>query len=76
MNLFCGIDIGSSSIKIAITNEAKELIAFSVSPTGSSFKKKHCPCLKQFTSEKCFHKREYQIHCINRLWQETFPRCR
>jgi len=37
MNYFLGIDIGSTSIKIALLNENNELVASSISPTGSRF---------------------------------------
>ncbi len=37
MKYFAGIDIGSTTIKIAIINEEKELVAKSASPTGSRF---------------------------------------
>lgn len=36
---FVGIDIGSTAIKIAIINKDKEVVAHSVSPTGSLFHK-------------------------------------
>ena len=37
MKYFVGIDIGSTTIKIAIINEEKELVARGASPTGSRF---------------------------------------
>jgi len=37
MEYFVGIDIGSTTIKIAIINEGKELVAKRSSPTGSRF---------------------------------------
>ena len=39
MKYFLGIDIGSTSIKIALLNEQNELSASSTSPTGSRFHK-------------------------------------
>ncbi len=36
---FIGIDIGSTAIKIAMINEQKKLVDFSVSPSGSMFHK-------------------------------------
>lgn len=39
MNYFAGIDVGSTSIKIAITDEANQLIAAHTVPTGSFFHK-------------------------------------
>ena len=39
MKKFAGIDIGSTSIKIAITDEAGELLAHRITPTGSLFHK-------------------------------------
>lgn len=35
MKLFCGIDIGSSEIKIVIVNEQTELVAYCSAPTGA-----------------------------------------
>ena len=37
MPYFVGIDIGSTSIKIAIIDEQGELVALNESPTGSRF---------------------------------------
>ncbi|MCP5063211.1 MAG: CoA activase [Ignavibacteriae bacterium] len=39
MKYFLGIDIGSTSIKIAMINENNELVATNTSPTGSRFHK-------------------------------------
>lgn len=39
MNNFAGIDIGSTSIKIAITDAAGQLLAHKITPTGSLFHK-------------------------------------
>jgi len=37
MKRFCGIDIGSSTIKIALLDESGEVIGSSISPSGSHF---------------------------------------
>jgi len=39
MTCFCGIDIGSTAIKIALIDEAETIVAAQVSPTGSHFHK-------------------------------------
>ncbi len=39
MNYFAGIDVGSTSIKIAITDEVNQLIAAHTAPSGSFFHK-------------------------------------
>ncbi len=47
MGYFAGIDIGSTAIKIVIVDEAEEIIAYRISPTGSHF---HRNTLEALTS--------------------------
>lgn len=51
MKYFAGIDIGSTAIKIAITDENKELVSHKISASGSMFYKYAKQALKELLNE-------------------------
>lgn len=53
MNYFFGIDIGSSTIKVAVIDSNRQLIASEITPTGSMFKKNSHEALEKIIHE--FH---------------------
>ena len=58
MNYFLGIDIGSTSIKIALLNENNELVASSISPTGSRFHQNALDAVENLLARNNINKEE------------------
>ena len=73
MNIYCGIDIGSSSIKIALLNEEVKLIAHSISPTGSSFRKNATIALDNLLSKHQISQTQIKYVVSTGYGRKLFP---
>ncbi|MFC2114003.1 acyl-CoA dehydratase activase [Bacteroidota bacterium] len=58
MKLFCGIDIGSSTIKVVLVDENHVQVAQSVSPTGSSFRQNAIDALSHLLEQNHFSREQ------------------
>lgn len=64
MELFCGIDIGSSSTKIVIINDKKVIVGHITQPTGASFNKNAVAALDSLLQERDINK--YHVkYCVS-----------
>jgi len=72
MQYFAGVDIGSTSIKIVLTDEFEQLVAYSICPTGSHFHKNTLTAFNKLLEEESIKRESISSICSTGYGRKLF----